>query len=274
MRYDLSLNSIAKILNFFLKFINAELIKKTNLELLRRNTNFKNDLDFLKVLCSPSSPFFSSTGRLLSLLNHSRSQLRQDLFVLAVTDFKQNGIFVEIGVGDGFYLSNTFLLENEFNWTGVLAEPAKIFHDSIRKRNSILETRAIYSSSGETIEFLETMSPELSTIYSFKDSDFHTRNLIRDRKYKVQSLSLNDLLAKYRLPFYIDYLSIDTEGSEFEIIKNFDFTQHKFRVITVEHNYNSEKRDKIKALLYHQGYKVVCQDISKFDDWYILSDHQ
>jgi FkbM family methyltransferase len=272
MTVKISLDSIAKVLNYFLKFVNAELIKKTNLETLRGYESFKNDLLFLKALCTPpnSSTSFASSERLLNLLDHSRGQLRQDLFVLAVTDFKLNGTFVEIGVGDGFYLSNTFLLEDRFNWSGILAEPAKIFHESIRKRIAVLETRAIYSASDVTLEFLEDISPELSTLYSFKDSDFHLRKMTKGGKYDVQTLTLNELLVKHRLPFHIDYLSIDTEGSEFEIIKNFDFTQHQFKVITIEHNYDIEKRDNIYKLLSRQGYRRVYESVSKFDDWYIF----
>jgi hypothetical protein len=63
--------------------------------------------------------------RLASLLEKSKSQLKQDLFVLAELDFKSNGFFVEFGATNGIDLSNTHLLENEFGWGGILAEPAK-----------------------------------------------------------------------------------------------------------------------------------------------------
>ena len=66
----------------------------------------------------------------------------------------------------------------------------------------------------------------------------------------------------------IDYLSIDTEGSELDILNNFDFNSYQFRVITCEHNYSSN-RDKIYNLLSNNGYKRVMTDISQFDDYYI-----
>ena len=61
------------------------------------------------------------------------------------------------------------------------------------------------------------------------------------------------MLIKYNAPKLIDYLSIDTEGSEFEILKNFDFNNFKFRVITCEHNF-SDNREKIYKLLTDNGY--------------------
>ena len=78
----------------------------------------------------------------------------------------------------------------------------------------------------------------------------------------------HDLLEKYNAPKYIDYLSIDTEGSEYEILKNFDFEKYVFKIITIEHNYTS-MRDKIFTLLTSKGYKRKYENLSQFDDWYV-----
>jgi hypothetical protein len=79
---------------------------------------------------------------------------------------------------------------------------------------------------------------------------------------------LNDLLRKYNSPKHIDYLSIDTEGSEFEILKALDFNEFSFGVITVEHNF-TDSRDNLYDLLSSNGYKRVFEEISGVDDWYI-----
>jgi hypothetical protein len=77
------------------------------------------------------------------------------------------------------------------------------------------------------------------------------------------------MLNKFHAPKIIDFLSIDTEGSEFEILKNFDFNTYKFRVICIEHNYNSKVRKKISMLLkknmYNQGF--IC--LTGHDDFYV-----
>ena len=73
---------------------------------------------------------------------------------------------------------------------------------------------------------------------------------------------------KYSAPKIIDYLSIDTEGSEYEILKKFNFDKYIFSVITCEHNF-TENRKKIFNLLTSKGYKRIFKDISRFDDWYI-----
>ena len=64
-------------------------------------------------------------------LTHSKAQLRQDLFVLNELNYKRNGFFVEFGATNGVDLSNTYLLENKFDWEGILSEPAKVWHEDL-----------------------------------------------------------------------------------------------------------------------------------------------
>jgi hypothetical protein len=77
-------------------------------------------------------------------------------------------------------------------------------------------------------------------------------------------------LVSHSAPKYIEFLSIDTEGSEFEILKNFDFRSYRFGAICVEHNF-AETRGKIYILLLENGYQQVHADLSDFDDWYVQS---
>ena len=67
----------------------------------------------------------------------------------------------------------------------------------------------------------------------------------------------------------IDYISIDTEGSEYETLKNFNFEKYSFRFITCEHMYVQKKRENIFKLLNSNGYERICEHISAQDDWYI-----
>lgn len=216
---------------------------------------------------------FSGRGidwaNLSKLIQQSKSQLTQDLFVLSCLDFKRSGYFVEFGATNGIDLSNTLLLEKEFGWNGILAEPSKNWHqDLLGNRSSHIELKAVYNKSNEKLSFLEASTPELSTLNSFRNKDSHNR---RGQTSDVDTISLMDLLTKYDAPQIIDYLSIDTEGSELDILSNFDFEYYKFKVITVEHNF-TEQREKINQLLTSKGYKQVLKEISAFDDWYVLGD--
>lgn len=240
---------------------------RTLLDLRKKSSEINrasSDLNFLKGLP------LGQCERILPLLGNSKSQLRQDLFVLMELDFKFGGYFVEFGATNGIELSNTYLLEQEFQWSGILVEPAKIWHKALRRNrpNAKIEEACVWGKSNDQIQFRETRIPELSTIDGIDIDDEHIHLREHGRVYEVQTISLNDLLKTNDAPNHIDYLSIDTEGSEFEILKNLDFQTYSFSVITCEHNY-SENREKINDLLTSHGYSRKYTDISKFDDWYV-----
>ncbi|MFV8372617.1 FkbM family methyltransferase [Flavobacterium sp. LB2P74] len=210
--------------------------------------------------------------KLASLIEKSKSQMKQDLFVLAELDFKRDGFFVEFGATNGIDLSNSFLLENEFGWNGILAEPAKCWHEELKSnRNCNIETNCVWSDSKSVLNFNQVDSAaELSTVSTYNKTDCHS--ILREvgQNYSVNTISLNDLLDKYNAPKKIDYLSIDTEGSEYEILSNFDFSKYEFSIITCEHNY-TPIREKIYNLLMEQGYTRKYIGLSKWDDWYVKS---
>ena len=78
----------------------------------------------------------------------SKAQLKQDVFALIENDFKRDGFFVEFGAANGVHLSNTYLLEKEFGWRGILAEPARMWHaDLQRNRTCAIEMDCVWSKS-------------------------------------------------------------------------------------------------------------------------------
>ena len=209
----------------------------------------------------------------IKLLRASRSQISQDVFVgcqLRLWE-KRAGkrFFVEFGATDGVNLSNTFILEKSFKWNGLLIEPARVWKERlIANRNSLIDFRCVFSKTGETIEFNESEDPVYSTIGQFSKLDGHAQSRTRGSRYFVDTVTLNDVLTDHSAPEVIDYLSIDTEGSEFQILESVDFSKWIFKVITVEHNYMPQ-RILINELLTHHGYRRVFEQISLMDDWYI-----
>jgi len=160
----------------------------------------KKEVDRLIYIFSNSTFANKSQLELLSLDVHqekkninSKSQLSQDLFVLQCLKFKAAGFFVEFGAADGINLSNSYLLEKEYEWKGILAEPAKIWKQKLKEnRNCIIESKCIWKKSGTFLPFIETSKPELSTINHFSDLDFQRDKRKDNITYEVETLSLND----------------------------------------------------------------------------------
>lgn len=204
----------------------------------------------------------------------SKSQLGQDLFALIGSGSKKSGFFVEFGAADGVALSNSYLLEKEFGWLGILCEPSRSWHEDLkRNRSCIVDTRCVYSKTGEQIGFSENYIGELSGITEFTGDNHHGLINKTTTSYQVETISLEDLLRSHNAPKHIEFLSVDTEGSEFEILNAFDFSHYSFGAICVEHNY-LENRSKVKSLLEANGYRQAYPELSEFDDWYILVERE
>jgi FkbM family methyltransferase len=215
------------------------------------------------------------SARVLETLCHTKSQLGQDVFALSECNMKENGYFVEFGATDGVTLSNTHLLETKFGWNGIVAEPARRWHTALKaNRRCYVETKCVWRKSGVTLPFREvTEEGELSTLDTFSFSDLHATSREHGKIYSVDTISLLDLLDKHNAPDFVDYLSVDTEGSEYEILIAFDFRRCQFGVITCEHNYGPN-REKVHALLTGHGYVRKLESLSQFDDWYTpMSNH-
>ncbi len=191
----------------------------------------------------------------------SNSQIFQDLFVLSISLQKKNGFFIEIGVGNGVDLSNTYLLEKSYDWKGILCEPDVRNFENIEKyRSSKLVKSMISDKCKNNVEFYLNNDPYSSSFKNIQGTQ---------KKIYSESICLNHLFKKYELK-EVDYISIDTEGNEYEILKNFNFKKYKVNIFTVEHNFNLEKRKKIQNLLKNNGYKNIFKFLSHMDDWYIL----
>lgn len=217
-------------------------------------------------------------ARLAAILKNppmtGHADLKQDIVVLELTGYKQKGYFVEFGSMDGRQYSNTYLLEKEFGWNGIVAEPAKIFHERLQNnRCCAIDARAVADTSGRVLAFKETDAQlGLSGLVDYFDpQEYHgkVRASSPGRTYDVVTVSLNDLLSEHGAPAKIDYISMDTEGSEPAILSQFDFDRYQVEFWTIEHNYFDRARSKILEIMTANGYRRLAPELSTIDDWYI-----
>lgn len=201
----------------------------------------------------------------------SSAQLFQDLWVLWESGSREGGCFVEFGACDGTFLSNSWLLERAYGWRGVVAEPNPVYHAALKaNRRCVVDTRCVWSRSGERVKFRAVDKPEYSAMADVDPEDHHQRNGVRDTFaiVDVETVSLTDLIKEAGLPRRIDYLSLDTEGSEYDILEAFDFDEFDVRMISVEHNY-TRRRPEIEALLKGKGFRRRFPEMTRWDDWYV-----
>ena len=199
----------------------------------------------------------------------AKGQLKQDIAALVCNAFKRDGYFVDIGAADGIYSSNTAMLEDVFGWDGICAEANPHFHADLRaNRRCAVDDRCVWTATGEMLSFHFAHDTLLSTLSDFVDCDYHAAAREPADVGTVKTVSLNDLLATHGAPSHVDFLSIDTEGSERAILEAFDFSTTTFGFICVEHNY-AANREPIKTLLTRKGYRRIWTQLSQWDDWYI-----
>lgn len=205
----------------------------------------------------------------LSWLPQSTAQTLQDIFVLACFDFQTDRSFVEFGATDGVTLSNSWLLEKKFGWHGLLAEPAKVWHSALPKhRSALIDHRAVVGHRGGPVELIEHETPELSATNPRPAAEPPRKRSSSERRYLVETVELGDLLNHHGFGPEIDFLSVDTEGGEHEILASLDHNRWSFGVIVVEHNFGTTRND-TRQLLERQGYRRVLSNVSEQDDWFV-----
>jgi FkbM family methyltransferase len=199
---------------------------------------------------------------------NSVSQIFQDLWVLFETASKSNGFFVEFGATDGRTISNTYILETRFGWNGILAEPAPIWHERLHNnRKCHLSEKCVWKASGELLAFNVIADTGYSTVAAFAEADLHSDARQVAKEINVETITLDDLLDSFNAPEIIDFMSIDTEGSELEILRSFEFSKRKVRLICVEHN-GTANEALLDELLVRNGFERRFPQFSMFDGWY------
>ena len=212
-------------------------------------------------------------------IENSQSQIFQDIFASFIIGDKFDKTFLEFGATNGFDLSNSYLLENSFGWRGVLSEPSLQWHEALKKNrtNCKIITKCIWKESGKKLDFFMSDFGGLSTLKDFVESDkismpSNTEMRLKSGKtISVETICLNDVVKEYFNSICPSYISIDTEGSEYEILKSFDFNNFRPKVFTIEHNH-TENESKIDEFLTSNNYVRIFKKLTAFDGWYVASE--
>lgn len=204
--------------------------------------------------------------------------------------------FVELGASDGYTLSNTYGLEKCYGWHGVCIEPTITAFDALLRSGrdkcvkmqeavaSSTRPATLVGGSANISDFWGSAGGVGGTLWAGLKEHFDTKSTVlpgvKDASAGVIKSSANAIQVTTKtlfdvlnsvsgLPAHVDYLSLDVEGAELEIVEAFDFSSRSFGVITVEHSWLEGYREDIKAVLESNGYvRAVCLGS---DDGYILA---
>ena len=170
-----------------------------------------------------------------------RFGIKQDQFVND-TFFhdKKNGVFVDIGAHAGTHFSNTYFFEKYLDWTGICIEPSPIRYKQLIKNRSCICFNKAIANENTIMQFADMPGGYLSGLMDkFEETVKKRRRIeqsIRENKtalIDVECVKLNDLLDQYHIT-KIDFLSIDTEGGELEILQSIDYERFDIDVMCVE----------------------------------------
>jgi FkbM family methyltransferase len=191
---------------------------------------------------------------------NSYSQVGQDNWVIEMLGGKKKGFFLDVGAYDGVKFSNSYMLELNYNWSGLLIEA----HPSnYKKLKSTRSSDCINCAITDSIGFVKI------------DGHGDTSSKISETGHKIESTTFKELFERCDIPNLIDYMSLDIEGYESTSLKEFPFQTHICSLITVEHNLylgDDSNKKSIKETLLKNGYEIVKENVTSdglpFEDWY------
>ncbi len=190
-----------------------------------------------------------------------KSQYKQDYFLdRIVFNKKSNGFFVDIGAHDGVTYSNSYFFEKNRNWRGVCIEPNPNVYKKLEKNRSSVNYNVCIGDKNAIVEF--TQVEGYSEMLSGVTKEYHQNHLKRLNTEISESGGSINIIKSKMIRFdnikdiknkKIDFISIDTEGNELNIIKAIDFNEVDITCIVVENNY---KNNEIENILLNYNFKL------------------
>ena len=170
-------------------------------------------------------------------IENNYSQAFQDMFVLSILDGKKNGTYVEIGADHGVVISNTYLLETQFDWTGVSFE---IDNSKVTEYNKIRNNKCVCADA----------------------TNFDYKTFFEENNYPKQI----DYLQ----------VDIEPAWQTLKALKALPLNDYRFSVITYETDIYKDGPDageEAMEILLSLGYQLVVRNVANlhnpYEDWYV-----
>ncbi len=177
------------------------------------------------------------------------------------------GYFVELGANDGITQSNSLYFEKHRNWRGLLVEPAP--QNFLKCRQNRSPSNSIYCAACVSFDYRQEfvriaysnlMSTPVGLDSDIKDPHAHAKlggqflgNGETVFEFGAVARTLNSLLLDAGAPRLIDFLSLDVEGAELEVLKGVDHQAFRFKYLLVE----CRNFTRLNDYLQIHGYRFV-----------------
>lgn len=178
-------------------------------------------------------------------------QFDQDKWIIEdIFNFKKGGFFLDLAAGDGVNISNTYILEKKYGWKGICIEANNTFFKKLKFNRNCICINACIDDSEKKVKFTKASRGIIGGII---DESTDNSNLVDSNAFDYKrTVPLVKILEKNNAPKIIDYFSLDVEGVEYRILKNFPFNKYKFLAMNIE-----RPNKKLSELLKKNGYIKV-----------------
>ena len=187
------------------------------------------------------------------------SQVGQDKWAIEEAfNFKRNGYFVDIGAADGYFISNTYVLEKHLKWQGICIEANPLCLKDLVVNRSCIIVNACLDYTNHEVDFCY----DHGLLSGIVADDTDNKNSNYSGILKLQTRTLEQVLDECNAPHIIDFLSIDVEGAEHRVFKDFPFRKYTFLAMVIE-----RPTPELNRQLQENGYVFVKN--GPFDSYYV-----
>lgn len=225
--------------------------KKQNIRKLNDPTNpTSNGWHQINVFYGEKEGLFNDAPTSIKPNQESYAQVGQDSIILDLLG--PNGYFIDLAANDALDLTNTLALERK-GWTGLCVEPNSVYWYGLAHRECTVVGALVAGTKPEKVKV------KFRGVYGGIVGKLDNRLANRKKEPDAPEVTrytapITEILHQYNVPKTIDYLSLDVEGSEYEIMKDFPFDKYTIRVMTVE-----RPNKQLKQLLTENGYIYLAE---------------
>jgi len=200
-----------------------------------------------KIRHNINSYIYHKNSRLLPDIKHGNGACGQDILIAGLFNHKKNGIFFDIGANDGITINNSYYFEKNLNWTGVAVEPVTYVFENLKTNRECHVVHGCVAPQSGKAKFLELVgNANMYSTLKTHNTGLTARRIRKRikrqnselRETEVDCYTFSDLTNKFGFE-KVDFLSLDTEGGELEILKSIDFNSTPVSVISVENNWHT-----------------------------------